>query len=666
MCGIAGLIAPEPVRDIDGILANMGAVLHARGPNARGTWVQDERRLGFSHNRLAVVDLSAAGQQPMCSASGRYVITFNGEIYNHADIRRSLEQSAAAPAWRGHSDTEVLLAAIECWGVKKALELSVGMFAFGLWDKERDELHLARDRFGEKPLYYGWAGTTFVFGSELKALCAAPGFERTVDRDALALFMRYLVVPAPHSIFERAYKLEPGCVLTIAGSAPKAPPRAPLRPGERHETMSIKRWWSLSEQFETGYRNPFPSEEEALREVETRLVDAVALQSQADVPLGVFLSGGVDSSLIAALMQRQATRRVQSFTIGSEHSSYDESAHARAVAEHLGTDHYEMFVSDADASSLIPQLPMMFDEPFADSSQIPTHMVCRSARTHVTVALSGDAGDELFGGYNRYLWAPGLWRQASRLPYPLRQLAARAAGSVPISAWDRMLSGIDTRHVGYKVQKLASALKQARTPEDLYRNLISEWREPQIVLGAKGVLQAPEGHTATMLRCADMRARMMFADSIFYLPDDILCKVDRAAMAISLETRAPYLDHRVAAAAWRLPMDMRIRGGIGKWALRQILYRHVPRSLIERPKTGFSVPLGQWLRGPLREWAETLLDERRLRSEGYFDPAPIRKAWQAHLSGRRNMMQSLWAVLMFQSWKDVWLGETSLSHERTH
>ena len=666
MCGIVGLLARSAVKDIDETLAQMGAVLHARGPDAQGIWVQEERRLGFAHNRLAVVDLSEAGNQPMASASARYVITFNGEIYNHSEIRYALEQAGSAPCWRGHSDTEVLLAAIESWGLKVALERAVGMFAFGLWDRQREVLQLVRDRFGEKPLYYGWAGNAFVFGSELKALCAAPGFERIVDREALALFMRYMVVPAPRSIFERAYKLEPGCILTIAGGAPAEPPRVPLNPGDQYETVSVERWWSVSEHFEAGYRAPFASEEEALREVEERIEGAVALQSQADVPLGVFLSGGVDSSLIAAMMQRRATRQVQSFTIGSEHASYDESAYARAVAKHLGTDHFEQFVSDADARAIIPELPVMYDEPFADSSQIPTHLVCRSARTKVTVALSGDAGDELFGGYNRYLWGPSLWRKASIFPFPLRQVIAKGLASIPAGAWDQMLPGMDARHVGYKVHKFASSLEGAHTIEDLYRNLISEWREPGLVLTA-GKSEAINGDDPIAApQCDDLRARMMLADSVLYLPDDILCKVDRAAMATSLETRAPYLDHRVAEAAWRLPMDMRIRDGTGKWALRQILYRHVPRELIERPKTGFSVPLGHWLQGSLRDWAESLLDERRLREEGYFDPVQVRRAWREHLSGRRNMMQKLWAVLVFQSWKDHWLDGAGTAERILH
>ncbi|MFD2989757.1 asparagine synthase (glutamine-hydrolyzing) [Sphingopyxis terrae] len=553
------------------------------------------------------------------------------------------------------------MAAIEHWGIDAALQRAVGMFALGLWDRQCQKLHLARDRFGEKPLYFGWSGQTFLFASELKAIDAWPNFTREIDRDALALLMRYLAIPAPRSIFKGIFKLEPGCLLTVAGTPPAQPPRTPPRAGTHYETLEIRRWWSLPDRFAAGFNNQFADETEALATLEAGLNEAVALQLQADVPLGVFLSGGIDSSLIAALMQRQSGQRVRSFTVGSEHAEYNEATHARAVADHLGTDHYELFVSDADAKAVIPALPTMYDEPFADSSQIPTHLVSRAARQHVTVALSGDGGDELFGGYNRYLWGSSLWNKASRVPFALRQLMAKSVQRVPGEAWDRLLSGVDARHVGYKVHKVSNAIVGARTFDDFYRHLISEWRTPDLVLRQSGIAAHEDHDVISTLACADPTARMMFADAMLYLPNDILCKVDRAAMAISLETRAPFLDHRVAEIAWRLPMHMRIRRRTGKWALREILYRHVPQTLIERPKAGFGIPIDAWLRGPLREWAEMLLDDRRIRAEGYFNPEQVRAAWTTHLKDGQNLMQRLWPILMFQAWQDHWLGDRAIS-----
>ncbi|KRB83121.1 hypothetical protein ASE00_12675 [Sphingomonas sp. Root710] len=524
------------------------------------------------------------------------------------------------------------------------------MFALSLWDHATQQLHLARDRFGEKPLYYGWAGTNFFFASELKAISVVPDFARVIDRDALAMFMRFLMIPAPHSIFRGIYKLEPGCLLTLNGAAPEQPPRAAPVAGMNHETMTIRRWWSVAEQFAAGLSEPFQEEDEALRILQIKLEKAVAIQARADVPLGVFLSGGVDSSLIAALIQKHSSQRIRSFTLGSEDRAYDERAHARAVAEHLGTDHSELLVTDADAQAVIPMLATIYDEPFADPSQIPTHLISRAARQHVTVALSGDGGDELFGGYNRYLHGPSIWSKASLIPLELRRIIANAAARVPSGAWDRLLAGIDARNTGDKVHKLANAIARSRTFDEFYNHLVGEWPIRDLVLGQTGRIN----YHITMPEC-DNAARMMLADAMRYLPDDILCKVDRAAMSVGLETRAPFLDHRVAETAWHLPMQMRIRDGKGKWALRQILYRHVPKALIERPKTGFAIPIGEWLRGSLRDWAEALLDEHRIRTEGYFRPEPIRAAWTAHLTGRRNLVRGLWPVLMFQMWHDRWL-----------
>lgn len=677
MCGFTGFWHPggsgQPEDALCRTAARMAAALRHRGPDDAGTWADAACGVALGHRRLAIVDLSAAGHQPMASNNGRYVMAFNGEIYNHLELRRELQGALDSLlrgndtlSWRGHSDTETLLAGFECWGIEDMLKRCVGMFAIALWDKLTRTLTLARDRFGEKPLYYGWTGQgaerAFVFGSELKALRAFPGFENSVSREALAQYLRFTFVPAPRSIYQDIYKLEPGCLLTIQGPVPDTSPEQPLRPGESHGALQLKRWWSLSEVVEQATDIPLQSDTEALQQLEQALTESVKLQSLADVPLGAFLSGGVDSSTIVALMQQQSSRPVKTFTIGFDEAGFDESPYAFAVARHLGTEHHEMRVSARMAQDVIPTLPHMYDEPFADSSQIPTYLVSQAARQQVTVALSGDAGDELFGGYNRYFWGPRIWNRLAWLPLPLRQTLGRLLTAVPVSAWDalavplgsaRGTSGV--ARLGDKLHKLASRLQNLRDMDDLYRSLVTEWQDPaSLVLGANGNwVQEPASLLDDVLPAsgtADDQMRMMYYDSICYLPDDILCKVDRAAMATSLETRVPFLDHRVVELAWRLPLHMKIRGNVGKWALRQLLYKHVPRELIERPKAGFAIPVGQWLRGPLRDWAEDLLSEPRLRAEGYLHPAPIRQAWAEHLSGRRDHTAKLWAVLMFQAW----------------
>lgn len=672
MCGMTGFLLARSGVSAEGLRAmagRMAAAMHHRGPDDSGAWADEQTGVALGHARLAIIDLSPAGHQPMVSAGGRFVIAFNGEIYNHLALRADLEQAGAAPAWRGHSDTETLLAGFEHWGVEATLQRCVGMFAIALWDKAERCLTLARDRFGEKPLYYGWAGKggerAFVFGSELKAVRAYPGFDAAVCREALAQYLRFMYVPAPRTIYRGLFKLEPGCLLTLHGFPPAEAPADPLRPGQQHEGIEVRRWWSLAETVAAGAAAPLEDEQAALQLLETQLNEAVRAQSLADVPLGAFLSGGVDSSAIVALMQRQASRPVKTFTIGFDEAGFDESPHARAVAQHLGTEHHEMRVSAQMAQDVIPSLPWMYDEPFADSSQVPTHLVCRAARQHVTVALSGDAGDELFGGYNRYFWGPRIWHRLSWLPLPARKMLGHALAAVPTGAWDAigapLGAGAGTGGVarlGDKLHKLAARLQTVRTIDDLYLSLVSEWRDPAaVVLGEGGqVVREPVSLLDDPLpaRGADQeQLRMMFRDSMTYLPDDILCKVDRAAMATSLETRVPFLDHRVVELAWRLPVAMKIRGSVGKWALRQVLYKHVPRELIERPKAGFAIPIGQWLRGPLRDWAEGLLDARRLESEGYLDPAPIRKAWQEHLTARYDWTPRLWSVLMFQAWLEA-------------
>jgi asparagine synthase (glutamine-hydrolysing) len=657
MCGIAGFVGGDwSSRDrIAATLARMNRCLVHRGPDQSDVWLDEESRVGFAFNRLAILDLSPAGDQPMHSHSGRYVIVYNGEIYNHRDMRDELRAAGLAPNWNGHSDTETLLAAIDCWGVRAALERSTGMFAFALWDRAERTLTLARDRLGEKPLYYGRqdANRPFLFGSELKALAAHPQFRADIDRQALTLLLRYNSIPAPFSIYWGIRKLPPGSFLT-------------LRHGNGEPV--IEQYWSGAAVAESGVAKPLDlGDEDAVDALGQRLETAIERQMVADVPLGAFLSGGVDSSTIVALMQKLSSRPVKTFTIGFNEAAYNEAEHARAVARHLGTHHTELYLTPAEARAVIPKLPQIYDEPFADSSQIPTHLVSELARRHVTVSLSGDGGDEMFGGYNRYLLTSQFWRSVSAVPRPVRGAAARAMTAIPPSVWSRigdaaggmLPKSAQLRLLGDKVHKAASVL-QSDSVADLYGGMLSQWREPDAVVIGATEPPSPATGAIPQLNGLGPIERMMALDMLGYLADDILTKVDRAAMAVSLETRVPYLDHHVVEFAWRLPLNLKIRGGESKWILRQLLYRHVPKELIERPKMGFGVPIGEWLRGPLRDWAEALLDERRLRSEGFFRPEPIRRAWQSHLRGTSNEEYRLWCVLMFQSWLEA-AGRTSAS-----
>jgi asparagine synthase (glutamine-hydrolysing) len=621
----------------------MTSALAHRGPDDFGYWCQRDVGLALGQRRLSIVDLSPAGHQPMRSASGRYEIIFNGEIYNHRAVRSELEAAGLGAAWRGHSDTETLLAAIEAWGLQRALQRCVGMFALALWDRESRRLSLARDRAGEKPLYYGRSGSAFLFGSELKALQAHPAFRGEVDRGCLALFLRHCYVPEPLSIFKGIQRLPAGTILEVNQDGSYASPVP---------------YWSFESLVAAGQSEPFRgTDQEATDALDRLLAEAVRIQMEADVPLGAFLSGGIDSSLVVALMQRQSTRRVRTFTIGFSEREYDESAHARAVAQHLGTDHTELRVTPAESMAVIPRLAQIYDEPFADSSQIPTFLVAQLARQHVTVSLSGDAGDELFGGYNRYVWATRVWG-AGRMLGPLRGIGARSLRALTPETWTRLLSYgkplLPSRwraaQPGDKVHRVADLLDCSR-PE-LYRLLVSHWANPGQVVMRATEPASPLTQLMNRTGALGFEEQMMWWDFMTYLPGDILVKVDRAAMAVSLETRVPLLDHRVIEFAWSLPLHMRVRAGEGKWLLKQLLSRYVPRALFQRPKTGFGVPLDSWLRGPLRDWAEALLDESRLRRDGFLNPQPIRQAWLDHLSGRRNRAYWLWDVLMFQSWWD--------------
>lgn len=646
MCGLAGLWAPIPGAGgggLEAVARSMAATLAHRGPDDAGVWADEQAGIAVAHRRLAVLDLSDAGHQPMISASGRHVLVFNGEIYNHLTLRRELERLGGAPAWRGHADGETLLAAIEAWGVENTLQATVGMFALALWDRHTRSLTLARDRLGEKPLYYGWVKGVFLFGSELKALRAWPGFSAEIDRNALALYLRHNCIPAPYTIYRGLRKLPPGTWLTLSAGALDVQPVT---------------YWSANEVAERGQADPFRgTDDEAAEELERLLRHAVAGQMVADVPVGAFLSGGIDSSTVAALMQAQSGRPVRTFTIGFAEGAYDEAPQARAVAAHLGTEHTELRLGPSEVLGVIPSLPRLYDEPFADSSQIPTFLVCRLARGQVTVSLSGDGGDELFGGYNRHFWVARLWRRLRHVPRPLRSVLAAFLQALPPAAWDDLFTHLvrllpraaRQRNPGDKLHKLAEVMA-AQGPEAIYLALVSHWKQPEKVVC--GAIEPPTRVTdrSGWARLNDFESRMMFLDLVTYLPDDILTKVDRASMAVGLESRVPLLDHRVVEFAWRLPLSMKIRDGEGKWLLRRVLHRHVPQELVDRPKMGFGIPLGDWLRGSLREWAEALLDETRLKDEGIFLPGPIRTLWAEHISGRRNRAYHLWDVLMFQAW----------------
>lgn len=642
MCGITGFWAFDTLSEAhEAVLNRMSGRFAPRGPDSHGWWAEADAGVGFGHRRLAIVDLSSEGHQPMFSANGRFVITFNGEVYNFRALRRELE--AAGARFRGHSDTEVMLAAFEAYGIPAAVKRMVGMFAFGLWDRHERALYLCRDRMGEKPLYYGWSGRNFLFGSTLNALRAFPGWQGEIDRDALALFLRHDYIPAPYSIFRGVRKLPPGTLLKLsyADAAQRIPPEP-------------QAYWSAKEAAEQGVANPLQcSPDEAIEQLDQLLRASIADQMLADVPLGAFLSGGVDSSTIVALMQAQSTQPVKTFTIGFREPGYNEAEFAKAVAQHLGTEHTELYLEPAEALALIPRLPEMYDEPFSDSSQLPTYLVAKLARQQVTVSLSGDAGDELFCGYPRYLDAVNVWERVANVPNSIRRVAATGLGVMEnvaeLGAGQSELLAKLKFHAGEWEQQLAAA-----SPELLYHRLVSRWENPAAV-----VLNGHEPLTALTdqrqwARVPSIPERLMHLDAISYLPDDILVKVDRATMAVSLESRVPLLDHRIVEFAWRVPMSLKLREGKTKWLLRQVLYRYVPQELIERPKSGFAIPVAAWLRGPLRDWAESLLDEKRLREEGYFNPSIVRTKWQEVLTdtqiGWRNAADQVWTVLMFQAW----------------
>jgi asparagine synthase (glutamine-hydrolysing) len=642
MCGIAGFWDTKQAsteEQLQLITVTMRDTMLHRGPDSAGTWIDAQAGIALGHRRLAIIDLSAHGHQPMVSNSQRYVITYNGEIYNHLELKQQL---GSAFAWRGHSDTEIMLAAFETWGVTQAVKKFVGMFAIALWDTQERLLYLIRDRMGEKPLYYGWLGNNFVFGSELKSLKVHPAWQQAINPDAVSLFMRYNCIPAPYTIYENIRKLEPGHILIINH--------------DKHVRDTV--YWDLKSVItEPTAQTNFSSDKQAIDVLELKLSQAVKQQMQADVPLGAFLSGGIDSSTIVALMQAQSPQPIKTFTIGFEDANYNEAVQAKAIAKHLNTQHTELYLSAEQARAIIPDLSTFYDEPFADASQLPTYMVAKMTREHVTVSLSGDGGDELFAGYNRYTWVPAIWRRISFLPAPMRFLLTKLLQTIPPAMWDKIFVLLQPllpdfaqqRNPGDKMHKLASILDSA-TPHALYHRLISHWHSHEGLVPQANHNNLILKDLTREITAQPLVESMMYMDSQRYLPDDILVKVDRAAMAVSLETRIPFLDHRVVEFAWSLPLGMKIRNGQSKWILRQLLERHVPRELFERPKMGFGVPIDTWLRGPLKEWASDLLSKSMLDKHSLLDARLVQKKWQEHLSGTRNWQYHLWDVLMFQAW----------------
>lgn len=645
MCGITGFWSGKAPPDA-GVAENMAKQMISRGPDDAGFWLDEARGPALAHRRLSILDLSPAGHQPMTSPCGHYVLVYNGEIYNHQDLRQDLAHEGGHFNWHGHSDTETLLAALRHWGIAGTLSRLNGMFAFALWDVRERILYLARDRMGEKPLYYGRCQDTFLFGSELKALYAHPDWQGNIDRDALTLYLRHNYVPAPWSIYRGIYKLAPAHYVSI-----------------REDGRVIGEpqcYWNLKQVAEQGASRASDDPIALTDELDILLRDAVARRMAADVPLGVFLSGGYDSTAIAALMQSQSESPIKTFSIGFYETAYNEAQHAKAIAKHLGTEHTELYVASQEAMAVIPKLTKIYDEPFSDSSQIPTYLVSELARKYVKVSLSGDGGDELFCGYNRYLLGYQAWKKLRVLPLRLRQAASFIIAHLPGHSLDRMQRylplHLQISSLADRLPKLAEVLA-SRGGEAFYHDLVSHWKQPdQVVLNAcepKTLLSRPDD----LPQLPDLRERMMYLDMLTYLPDDILTKIDRASMAVSLEARVPLLDHRVVEFAWRVPIKFKYQNGQGKWLLRQVLYRYVPAKLVDRPKMGFGVPIEHWLRGPLREWGEDLLCEKKMREEGFFDPTPIRKMWSEHLSGQRRWHYYLWDILMFQAW----LAQTKVS-----
>ncbi len=648
MCGINGFLTLNSFKNFDltKILADTTNRLVSRGPDSSGFWVDDQEGIYLGHRRLSIVDLSENGMQPMSSNGGRFVICLNGEIYNHLELRDELNSNEGINiVWQSCSDTETLINCIEVWGIENTLLKLVGMYSFAIWDKQYQELTIVRDRFGEKPLYYGWIDEAFFFSSELKAIKSNPIINLDIDRNSIAMLLKYSYIPAPYSIYKNIYKLKPGTYLTIS---------------LKRKESTQKVYWSASDKIKSAFDNPFVgTRNEAIDQLNLKLTESIKKQMLADVPLGAFLSGGVDSSLVVAIMQKMSNNPVKTFSIGFAEDIFNEAIFAQQVSKHLKTDHTELYVTQSDALNVIPLLASLYDEPFADSSQIPTYIVAKLAQKSVTVSLSGDGADELFGGYNRYLLTFKLWNKISHIPLWLRDLISSLVRLIKPQIYNLVFKYftfkgtiLNLSNIGDKLHKAMNVLT-SKSHFELYERLISSWDDSStVVIGA----EAPKEFVSSIsdeFKDFDPISQMMAFDLLTYLPDDILCKVDRAAMGVSLETRVPFLDHNVMEFAWSLPLDFKIYNNKTKWVLREVLYKYVPKSLIERPKMGFGIPLDSWLRGDLKSWADDLLNENRLIKEGYFNPAPVRQKWEEHISGKRNWANHLWPILMFQSWLEA-------------
>jgi asparagine synthase (glutamine-hydrolysing) len=649
MCGLAGFLDNShslSSESLNALSRKMSDTLKNRGPDDAGSWVDQKTGIAMSHRRLAIQDTSLAGHQPMVSKSGRYVIVYNGEIYNYRILRRELKKTGYV--FRSQSDTEVLLAAVEVWGLNIALDKFIGMFAFALWDKDNRELYLVRDRVGEKPLYYGLFGNIILFGSELKALEVHDSFVKSINRNAISLLLRYNYIPAPYSIYDNIYKIKPGTFLTIKVEKQKI-------------STTEHMYWSFENTVKSGCPdNKIFSYEEAKFGIKDALTESIRSQMIADVPLGAFLSGGIDSSLIVSIMQSLSSNPIKTYTIGFDHSEYNEANDAKLIANYLGTEHTELYVTAAQAHDVIPKIPNIFDEPFADSSQIPTYLISKLASSDVTVSLSGDGGDELFGGYNRYCKGYSAWKNLSRMPYPINYFFSEIIHSINPYKWNLLYNYLgkyitnERRHknIGDKLYKMADIVK-INSPQDMYLSLVSFWdNTEEIVLNSSEPMTIPRDYN-NWIGNLDDRENMMFLDTISYLPDDILTKVDRSSMAVSLESRAPFLNHALIELSQRIPIELKIKEGKGKWILRNILNDFIPTNFIDKPKTGFGVPIAEWLRGPLKEWAESLIDNSRLKHDGYFNAVLVSDMWEKHINKDRNYGHHLWSILMFQAWLET-------------
>jgi asparagine synthase (glutamine-hydrolysing) len=659
MCGISGILASHQTQssDIANLASKMSQILAHRGPDDSGLWLDSDKICALSHVRLSVLDLSPAGSQPMNSKCGRYTIVFNGEIYNHNDLKQKLvNQQVKKTKWRGHSDTEILLAAIQQWGLKDALKEVVGMFAFGLWDHKKKSLSLARDRFGEKPLYFGWIDNRFAFASELKAFHAFAKFENKIDERSLNLFLKYSYVPTPYSIYQDIYKLEPGSILCISSKGSQLPiDEAPIAPF-CNGSIKIEKYWALEHAINDGQKNLILDEKYAIRELEKKLLESIKIQLISDVPVGTFLSGGTDSSLISALIQKINSKPIDTFSIGFNEDNYNEANYAKEIAKFIGSNHHEYYVSDKEAMDVIPNLASMYCEPFADSSQIPTYLVSNLAKPKVTVALTGDAGDELFGGYNRYAFGGKLWKNTHFLPFQLRQILGASIESISPEKLGKFLMMVpqlrNINLLGDKAHKFARGMQNSKSFDEFYYSLTMDDSFFKGTMKSNQTSSILINRLSSILELNEPENIMMAWDLVTFLTDDILCKVDRASMSVGLETRVPMLDHRLVEFAWKLPLSMKIRNGESKWILKQLLYKYIPKELMDRPKTGFSIPLESWLKGPLREWAEDLFEERKLKDHNFIDANIIKLGWKDHLSGKKDWSKSLWNVLMFLSWQE--------------